>query len=362
LRTQKSCSLGLNLPLPTTIGAALSCLFAQPNESDDYRTAALLSTMPHETKNKKGRRHGSRLTVFNGNRFEDQQLQRLDELAIPVSPKRRKVSFDQEQEHQTDLQQLAEPTIALKQFKEAFKKEEERQTIILSSLDINSHEKDQTTWLSPCDLRNIQQQAKTTSALVCHGANVQGCDLTLAHRKTTLMLAKNLRSLVKLSPTMPDQDLAVWCSHDDGRRGLERFASKLYNSFRYRDVTNTRMSVIGEQSRQRIEGINDPEAIAQVARTASCRARTFALYFGAADASQVKDDPGHVKPSIRQSSEEYLTSPMASMSCNDDTGGSNVVPAQGNPTSPFCPAKCNYIISDRISDNHSRVSICFPWQ
>jgi hypothetical protein len=257
----------------------------QPDESDACHAAARLSKLPDEV----CRNHGY---------FEDHPLLR-DELAIPVSPKRRRVSFDQEQEHQIDLQdipQQARNRIALKQ--EALTKEKEQQ-------DIHSYENDQTTWLSPSDLRNIQQQAKTTSALICHCAYVQDCDLLLAHHKTTLMLKKNFRSLVKLSPSMPDQDLAVWCSRDDGRRGLERFASKIYSSFRYRDVTSTRMSVIGEQSRQRIEGINDPEALAQVARSASCRARTFALYFGGADASQVKHDPGHVK----SCSEANLTSP-----------------------------------------------------
>ena len=142
-------------------------------------------------------------------------------------------------------------------------------------------------WWGPEDLQLIRQNAKLTSARLRHHAKSQDCDLTMAHRKTTLILTADFSSLVKLPPTSPDQDLSSWCSRDDGRRGLERFASKVYASFRRRDVANTRASVLSEQARQRCEQIDDTEAIAQKSREASKRARSFALFFGGADSSQV---------------------------------------------------------------------------
>lgn len=144
-----------------------------------------------------------------------------------------------------------------------------------------------TKWWAMDDLAEIRERAKSMSALLRHHAKKHDCDLTMAHRKTTLILASDFGSLIKLTRSSPDQDLANWCSHDDGRRGLERFSSKVYHCFRRRDVVESRKAVIDEQARQRSQKIFDPEAIAQASAKISRRSRNFALFFGGADAKQV---------------------------------------------------------------------------
>ena len=108
----------------------------------------------------------------------------------------------------------------------------------------------------------------------------------MAHRKITLILKRDFNSLLKLTMRSPDQDLSAWCAHDDGRRGLERFTSKVYASFRKRDVADTIGAVLEEQKRQTLAQLTDPELIAQASRTVSQRTRSLANFFGAADAKQ----------------------------------------------------------------------------
>ena len=168
-------------------------------------------------------------------------------------------------------------------------------------------------WWTSDELQSIRQEAKdTASDLRCKSAaNTSACCITLAHRKTTLMLSSDFKSLTKLSRTTPDQDLHQWCSWNDGRRGLERFSSQIYWCFRRQDISNFRKGVVEETIRQKEMGISDPEMTAKLAREASRRPRTFALFMGEADAleaSSILNEPVPVRrapPRKRSRTEEY---------------------------------------------------------
>jgi hypothetical protein len=144
----------------------------------------------------------------------------------------------------------------------------------------------QIKWWGLDELGDIKQRAKETSILLRKSLVGRESSLTMAHRKTSLILASDFKALIRLSPSTPDKDLQAWCSFDDGRRGLERFSSKDYSCLRRQDIINTRESVLGEQQRQKETMRYDPEVIARVARETSRRARTFALFFGEADARE----------------------------------------------------------------------------
>lgn len=143
-----------------------------------------------------------------------------------------------------------------------------------------------TKWWGERNLLEVRHQAKEFCSKLRQGPLTHDCDLNMAHRKITLILKRDFNALLKLTRTSPDQDLSAWCGQDDGRRGLERFISKVYASFRKRDVAGTVGAVLEEQQRQRLAQFNDPELIAQASRTASQRARSLANFFGAADAKQ----------------------------------------------------------------------------
>lgn len=143
-------------------------------------------------------------------------------------------------------------------------------------------------WFSPVELQSIKRDAKDFSTILRRSTRSKETCLTMAHRKTTLMLKGDLKALVRLSPSTPDQDIVQWCSVDDGRRGLERFSSRDYCCFRRKDVGTTRTKVLAEQTSQREMGIVDDVAIARVARESSRRARSFALFFGEADLQSAK--------------------------------------------------------------------------
>jgi hypothetical protein len=144
----------------------------------------------------------------------------------------------------------------------------------------------QIRWWGFDELGDIKQRAKETSILLRKSLVGRESSLTMAHRKTSLILASDFKALIRLSPSTPDKDLQEWCSFEDGRRGLERFSSKDYSCLRRQDILNTRESVLGEQQRQKETMQYDPEVIARVARETSRRARTFALFFGEADARE----------------------------------------------------------------------------
>jgi hypothetical protein len=162
---------------------------------------------------------------------------------------------------------------------------------------------DDTTlrWYSMEELQRIKLQAKEDSNAIRQSSTSQDTSLCVAHRKTSLMLKSDFKSLVKLSPTTPDQDLSDWCSFDDGRRGLERFASRDYAALRRSDIHTTRTSVIDEYARQRNMQNVDHEAVANLARESSRRSRTFARFFAEADAGASKktqhDEPFRRLPS-----------------------------------------------------------------
>jgi len=145
-------------------------------------------------------------------------------------------------------------------------------------------------WWTSDELHGIKADAKHMSSELRRSRGPrEGCEVTMAHRKTSLMLAGDFKSLMRLTPTSPDQDLQEWCSYDDGRRGLERFSSRDYSCFRKRDIVNTRTSVLDEQAMQAQSGIRDEEAIARISREASRRERTLAVFLGEADAKQASD-------------------------------------------------------------------------
>lgn len=151
-------------------------------------------------------------------------------------------------------------------------------------------------WWGMDELATIRNEAKEMSRFL---RKHEECDLTMGHRKTSLMLASDFKSLVKLGTETPDHHLRKWCAQDDGRRGLERFASKDYCCFRRRDINHTRSAVIAEQRKQKEHGFVDVEVTAQLARDASRRARSFAVFFAEADAAIVRAEEIR-QPSFRR--------------------------------------------------------------
>lgn len=178
---------------------------------------------------------------------------------------------------------LCEP-LTLDSPKTSFVRFEDEIGIINPLCEYYTEEDLETKWLGPGELHQVKQQAKEDSSNLRKETKGQHTSLCLAHRKTSLMLKSDFKSLVKLSPTTPDQDLTEWSSSDDGRRGLERFASRDYAALRRKDICDTRTAVIEEYSRQQTFHVKDDEAIADMARDSSRRARTFARFFAAADA------------------------------------------------------------------------------
>lgn len=150
----------------------------------------------------------------------------------------------------------------------------------------------QQRWWTPEDLDDIKRRAKEMSIRLRQQAKEKGCYIGMAHKKTSLMLTNNFPELVKLSPSSPDQDLGHWCARSDGRRGLERFASREYGICRKDDVLDARDAVFREQERQRKSHEQssssmvplDAESMAKISKEKSRRSRTFSLFMGEADA------------------------------------------------------------------------------
>ena len=156
-------------------------------------------------------------------------------------------------------------------------------------------------WLSQNEVAALQRNARDFSCELREGGidNDSDKSLIMAHQKTTLMLKNDLAKLVQLPRTTPVHDLAAgWCGKDDGRRGLERYASKKFATSRRWDLINYKMAVLLEQNRQRMaaaakeggkkEMLLDDKLIASIARKSSRRSRTFALFTGEADALAVR--------------------------------------------------------------------------
>jgi hypothetical protein len=169
-----------------------------------------------------------------------------------------------------------------------------------------------TKWFSSDELLQIKSRAKGFSTILRRSKRVEETCLTMAHRKTSLMLKSDYKALVKLSPSTPDQDLHQWCSHNDGRRGLERFSSRDYCCFRRKDVIATRTMVLEEQARQHCQGHFNEEMLANVSREASRRARSFALFFGEADSLEAREvGPAHRRAPPRKRSRTIEVSSAA---------------------------------------------------
>jgi hypothetical protein len=141
-------------------------------------------------------------------------------------------------------------------------------------------------WWTLDHLQSIKVDAREWGATIRRSGR-RDCNLTIAYRKTTYMLAHDFQSLLSLPSTSPDQDLLEWCSCEDGRRGLERFSSKEFILNRKKDLAKTRESVLLEQRNQADCGVQDAEAIACASRKISRRARTFAQFLGQADAKHL---------------------------------------------------------------------------
>lgn len=159
-------------------------------------------------------------------------------------------------------------------------------TIVNPSKEYFTDEDVKLKWLAASDLRQLKVGAKELSnRLRKSPRSLDQKTISIAHRKTTLMLKADFKALTKLSSSTPDEDLVRWCQSSDGRRGLERFSSRDYAAFRQIDIGKVRAAVRDECARQKESGIFDPEAIAAAAQQHSRRARTFARFLGAADAS-----------------------------------------------------------------------------
>jgi len=121
------------------------------------------------------------------------------------------------------------------------------------------------------------------------------CPLAMGHHKTKLVLKSDFRRLVKLPLTTPEKDLQRWCAHNDGRRGLERIASKEYNATQVKDHIDIQKMVFKEQKLQQKLNIYDPERIAAICKEISKRSRTFANYMGTADALEISSSHFRLK-------------------------------------------------------------------
>jgi hypothetical protein len=158
----------------------------------------------------------------------------------------------------------------------------------------------QALWFDSEELLDIKNRAKTTCLRVSQieddesdasasSKKEEKDHFTLAHRKTTLILAADFRGLLKLSQSSPVEDLIPWCSSRLECRGLERFACRDYNLFRQKDIRTTRRGVLNWQKENLLDhppnnSCSAVDSLANIARKASRRARTFAHFLGEADA------------------------------------------------------------------------------
>lgn len=174
-------------------------------------------------------------------------------------------------------------------------------------------------WYSLEELSRMRAEAKMTTIRLRKLASLlpeDACGLTMAFRKTTLMLHSDLKSLVKLPPTTPEQDIEKWSSMEDGRRGLERFISQDYANIRKMDLKLSRTAVVNESHRQQANHEANPEALSAISRASTKRSRSFALFMGEADAlvagtSDTREPVRLLPPRKRSKSFHRATSPAA---------------------------------------------------
>lgn len=189
-------------------------------------------------------------------------------------------------------------------------------------------DEDNIRWWTKAELEEIRQGAKDLSTSVRRTPG-EGDDLTMAHHKTTLVLKTDFRGLARLSEGTPDHDLRKWCANDDGRRGLERYSSRDYSCFRRKDINSTRDNVLAEQKKQRSYGVVDERILSRVARDASRRARTFAHYFGEADAKQARaEEAAAARASLAAQPQSHCSPPRKRTKTTTSNSSMVVVTAQ----------------------------------
>lgn len=135
------------------------------------------------------------------------------------------------------------------------------------------------------------------------------------------MVSSNQQGLLKLA--------------DNGPRGLESYSSKMHALRRHRHVQEAKHAVFLEQARQNLSNQRDAERLAEQAKQASSRARTFATMVGHADALVAKhttfgntanEGMGAVPtPDCDDNSGQWSLA-----ECNDAAGASEE--GNGNPT------------------------------
>jgi hypothetical protein len=160
---------------------------------------------------------------------------------------------------------------------------------------VRTQEEWHAIWYDSEELLDVKKRVKRACVRVAEASGPEPVLLTLAHRKTTLILSSDFRGLMKLSNTSPVTDLRTWCSSRLDCRGLERFACRDYNLFRQKDIRDVRRSVLTAQERLRRGDVDVPddrllgfesydETVAAASRLASRRSRAFAHFVGEADA------------------------------------------------------------------------------
>lgn len=150
------------------------------------------------------------------------------------------------------------------------------------SSDTLSMEEIETLWWQKDELSEIRSNAKLLTKMFRQD-NRECYPIMMALKKTKLILNSEIQKLVQLPLSRPDEDLQSWCAKNDGRRGLERYASKEYATCHHNDLYRVRRAVLAQQAIQSEEDIYDAELVAESSRMISRRARTFALFMGEAD-------------------------------------------------------------------------------
>lgn len=141
-------------------------------------------------------------------------------------------------------------------------------------------------WWTGEELLSIKKRAKQMCSRLRKKQEVdEVCPISDAYQKTKMVLNSDAKHPALCLAEDLDSELYHWCAATDGRRGLERFASREFAALRRKDVIDTRSAVMQEQARQLQIGEKDEEALAGVAKLTSKTARVFAAFLGEADAN-----------------------------------------------------------------------------
>lgn len=140
-------------------------------------------------------------------------------------------------------------------------------------------------WWSGDELQSIKKRAKQMCCRLRKRLEPEVCPVSDAYQKTKMVLNSDTKHPALCLANGLGGDLYQWCTSMDGRRGLERFASREFAALRRKDVIDTRSAVMQEQKQQAQAGERNAEAIANVAKLSSKTARVFAAFMGDADAN-----------------------------------------------------------------------------